>query len=279
MLSLYRFFYNVLVKGVFRPFAKPLYQVLIKTELFCERSRDRFDAPSTDTGFVDEHLTALIKTFERPKIVQRLVESIRIMYPNMQIIIVDDSREPVEIEGVQIIALPYDSGVSAGRNEGLEHVKTKYMMLLDDDFVCFRHTRVMKALQTLEHYESLDMVGGAVIDLPFYRTLDYRRERLYPTNAESVLPVGTRVGDTVVQDKIANFYIARTESIRKIGWDPEIKRLDHADFFTRAKGILAIGFDPDFKILHCRTPFDKAYMKKRMDVEEDRDILLNKYDG
>ena len=35
--------------------------------------------------------------------------------------------------------MPYDSGISAGRNEGLRHVTTKYVLLLDDDLVFFRH--------------------------------------------------------------------------------------------------------------------------------------------
>ncbi len=56
-----------------------------------------------------------------------------------------------------------------------------------------------------------------------------------------------------------------------------IKRLDHADFFTRAKGVLTTVFDPSFKVLHARTPFDKAYMEKRMDLESDRKVLWQKY--
>ena len=82
-----------------------------------------------------------------------------------------------------------------------------------------------------------------------------------------------------VHDKVANFYIARTESIRKVGWDPQIKRLDHADFFTRAKGVLTTVFDPAFKVLHARTPFDRDYMRKRLDVQSDREILRRKYYG
>lgn len=48
----------------------------------------------------------------------------------------DDSREPLEYEGVKRIVLPYDSGVSAGRQSALEAVETPYVLLLDDD--CWR---------------------------------------------------------------------------------------------------------------------------------------------
>ena len=82
-----------------------------------------------------------------------------------------------------------------------------------------------------------------------------------------------------VYDKIANFFIARTESIKKVGWDPRLKRLDHADFFTRCKGVLTSAFDPTWKVLHAKTPFDSVYMDKRFDLEADRQTLWEKYYG
>jgi hypothetical protein len=150
-------------------------------------------------------------------------------------------------------------------------------MLLDDDFICNRYTQVLPVLEKLERLHDVDMIGGDVIYLPFYRKIDYTQAGLHPTQAVSVVTPGTQIEGMTVHDKVANFYIARTESIRKIGWDPQIKRLDHADFFTRAKGVLTTVFDPDFKVLHARTPFDKVYMSKRLEVENDRWILTQKY--
>jgi glycosyltransferase involved in cell wall biosynthesis len=195
----------------------------------------------------------------------------------MSVIVVDDSREPVGLEGVETIVMPYDSGVSAGRSEALKHVETPYLMLLDDDFIFHRHTNILHVLKKLECLLEVDIIGGDVIYLPFYRKIDYAQEGLHPTKALSLAKLGTQIGGMKVHDKVANFYIARTQSIRKVGWDPQIKRLDHADFFTRAKGVLTTVFDPDFKVLHARTPFDKVYMGKRLDIEEDRKILRNKY--
>lgn len=272
-----QFIYNASVYGILRPVAKPIHSKLISLALLWEHLIDSFSSAEKDQRFIDENLTAIIKTFQRPKILKRLVKSLRRMYPNMKVIVVDDSREPEKLEGVETIVMPYDSGVSAGRNEALKHVNTPYLMLLDDDFICNRYTQVLPVLEKLERLHDVDMIGGDVIYLPFYRKIDYTQAGLHPTQAVSVVTPGTQIEGMTVHDKVANFYIARTESIRKIGWDPQIKRLDHADFFTRAKGVLTTVFDPDFKVLHARTPFDKVYMSKRLEVENDRWILTQKY--
>ena len=91
------------------------------------------------------------------------------------------------------------------------------------------------------------------------------------------MPYGSSIGGMAVQDKVANFYIGRTESIRRVGWDDRIKRLDHADFFTRAMGVLTSVFNPEFKVLHAQTPFNKIYMDKRNAYEDDRKLIYEKY--
>ncbi len=278
-MGIKQFIYNASVYGVFRPVAKPVHAGLISAALQVERWMDSFTDMDADQEFINENLTAVIKTFERPEVLKRLVMSIRHFYPSMHIIVVDDSREPMELEGVETIVMPYDSGVSAGRSEALQHVKSKYLMLLDDDFIFHRHTQVQPLMKKLEKHPEIDIIGGDVIYLPFYRKINYTKAGIHPTKARSVVQPGTEIDGMIVHDKVANFYIARTESICKVGWDPQIKRLDHADFFTRAKGVLTTVFEKEFKVLHARTPFDKPYMQKRLDIEEDRKILLKKYYG
>ena len=276
-MGLKRLLYRASVHGPLRPVAKPVHGGLISLALMKEAWLDRFATGEQDQEYIARQVTAVVKTFERPQILRRLIRSLRRFYPTMRVIVVDDSRMPQRLEGVDTIVMPYDSGVSAGRNEALQHVETPYLMLLDDDFIFYRHTKIQPVLEKLERLRQVDIVGGEVVYLPFYRTMDYRGEHLHPTDAKSVITPGTRIEGMAVHDKVANFYIARTESIRKVGWDPRIKRLDHADFFTRAKGVLCTIFDPSFKVLHARTPFDRDYMKKRLNIDRDKQILRMKY--
>jgi len=222
-------------------------------------------------------LTAIIKTFERRYALKRLLDSIKQFYPNMHIIVVDDSKQPKYINSVEYIQMPYDSGVSAGRQKALEAVKTPYVLLLDDDFIFYSETKLEDAMNTIMRYPQIDIMGGEVINLPSFKSADYSIAKLHRNNKKSILPNGTLIGDLPVYDKVPNFYIARTERLKLVGWDPKIKRLDHADFFTRAKGVLVTVFNKQFKILHAQTPFDKAYMQKRHDIKNDKTILRFKY--
>ena len=272
-------FFHHLKRGKLRFIGKPIFIVIVTFELLFERVMDIVLRTNIEPGIVNENLTAIIKTFERPMELKRLVQSIRRFYPNMKIVVVDDSREPTVIESVQTIVIPFDSGVSAGRNRALKAVETKYTLLLDDDYIFYRKTGFHKALQLMEECSEIDIMGGERVDLPLYRTVDYKRPRLYSVERDAVKPMGSLVCSMPVYDKVANFYIARTERLRLVGWDDNLKRLDHADFFSRAKGVLVTVFNKDFKVLHAQTPYNEVYMSKRFSIEDDQKRLHEKYYG
>lgn len=266
-----------LKRGKLMFIGKPLFYCMVTAELWWERLLDMFCYPGFEHKRVDESVTAVIKTFERPQEVRRLITSIRNFYPEMSIIVVDDSQKPLNLDGVTIIEMPYDSGVSAGRNLAVSHVETKYLLLLDDDFIFYRKTDLEPAVQKMDDNPDIDIMGGEVLTLPLYTRARYESASLYPTSRNATLPHGSSIGGMAVQNKVANFYIAKTESIKRVGWDDRIKRLDHADFFTRAKGVLTAVFNPEFKVLHAQTPFNKHYMRKRNAYEEDQKLLYEKY--
>ncbi len=263
--------------GKLQYLGKPLYEGLIALELKWIEKKEQGRLPFTDTPLVNAKLTAIIKTFERPETLKRLLSSLRRCYPHMHVIVADDSREPQKHNGTETIILPYDSGVSAGRQKALDAVKTPYVLLLDDDFIFYYETKLEEALKILEREPAIDIMGGEVVNLPSFKAADYRDARLHPTTKASLVPPGTLLAGLPVYDKIPNFYIARTERLKLVGWDARIKRLDHADFFTRAKGILVTVINRQFKILHAQTPHNRTYMQKRYDVKQDRAVLKMKY--
>jgi glycosyltransferase involved in cell wall biosynthesis len=269
-----------IMRGRFRArIAKLLYDLTIMLELRWERALDFMHGVGRKhrQTEVEHHLTAIVKTFERPRVLGRLLRSVKRRYPHLHVIVVDDSRDPKIFSEARTIVIPYDSGVSAGRSEALRHVTTKYVLVLDDDFVFYRRTDLETSLEIMEGHPGIDIIGGEVIDLPFFGTADYSSEGLFPTEAKARMPAGSSIGGLPVYDKVANFFIARTERIRLVGWDAKLKRVDHADFFTRAKGILTTVFNEKMKCLHARTPFDTAYMEKREDITDDLLILGYRY--
>jgi hypothetical protein len=74
-----------------------------------------------------------------------------------------------------------------------------------------------------------------------------------------------------------NFIIGRAERVRLVDWTPSLKRLDHADFFTRAKGVLTTVFNAHLKCLHAQTPFAREYMAYREDFLLDNAVLQHRY--
>ena len=258
--------------------AAPVFDGLVRAELAAVR---RWDAAAAGREAASprelERVTAIIKTFERPRLLTRLVGGLLRSFPGLAIIVADDSRVPMHLTGVQTIELPFDSGVSAGRQAALDAVQTELTWVLDDDFVVYHGTRLASVVRTLHEQAQLDLVGGPVIDLPFGTVRGSPNEKVYPTNGEPVVSLGTRLGRAVVCDKVPNFFVARTERLRQVGWDAQLKRVEHGDFFTRARGVLVTGFDRAFSCLHAQTPFDTAYMSKRDDYADDEALLRARY--
>lgn len=262
--------------GPFRWLVAPVYGTLVSLQLFWERLLDAMlTRPERDPAL--QQVTALIKTFERPAKLKRLVKSIRRRYPDLKIIVVDDSRDPVQLEGVQTILLPYDSGVSAGRNAGLAAIQSEYMLCLDDDFVFNRQTDLMQALADIKAHPEIDILAGEVIYLPLRIVHSYAQTSVFATGKQPLKTPGSLIGGFPVHLKVPNFYIARSERIRLVGWDEKLKRLDHADFFSRAVGVLSVVQNSSFKVLHYPTYFSKRYLNKRNDIHHDQLVLQLKY--
>ncbi|WP_417913585.1 glycosyltransferase family 2 protein [Candidatus Electronema sp. JM] len=257
--------------------AKFFYDFVIYLELALQNFLDSLKPAAPSNSELLNELTIVIKTFERYKALVRLLRSIRKYYPSIKIIVVDDSLHPEEVKSVEKITMPYNSGISAGRNAALGCVATKYTLFLDDDFVFFRKTKIEDSLYLIDSDSRIDILGGKVIDLPFFTIHAYSKIGLYPTDSQPVAPIGSKISGLPVYDKVPNFFICRTDRIKKVGWDNKLKKLEHADFFTRARGVLLTVYDEKFACLHAPTPFDGKYMKLRNDCAVERFILMKKY--
>src|SRR5205814_8483148 len=117
-----------------------------------------------------------------------------------------------------------------------------------------------------------DLLGGQLIDLPYLRFRQPPIGRIFPTKAVPREPIRSTIDGLLVCDKVANFYIARTDAVRAVGWTPQLRRVDHADFFTRALAGIVSAFDRELRAFHAQTPFDPASLTYRNDIQ--RHLLL-----
>lgn len=240
---------------------------------------------SGDIAFVAENVTIMFKSFERQNQARALVRSIWKYYPGVRIVIADDSAKPLtvpdcpEVNKLKIIQMPFNSGLSKGLNLALAEIETPFMVRLDDDVLFTRRTDLAKELHFLMAHPEVDLVGIPWIDackaistkrdIKVYMRIDMRDAPL-PLK----IPHGTKIDkDHIVLGKVSNAYLARTESIRKIGWDNNIRMIDHHDFFFRTAGILVSVLSLDSVLFHNHNFFSPHYNRYRSDWKGDAAYL------
>jgi glycosyltransferase involved in cell wall biosynthesis len=189
------------------------------------------------------NITLLIKTFERPKSVKKLLRSITNLYSTVKVIIVDDSKVAMSEEDLLAIHcnlkyfhVGYDVGLSKGRNIGVSKVDTDYFVLLDDDFFFTKDTNLTKLLSYIQNH-TLDMVGFDFFDYGYckrnfqgvYSVVDGTLNRVINKHKYSL-------DDVKFYDFILNCFIGRTDFFNTHKWDEEIKiGSEHDDFFYNLK--------------------------------------------
>ncbi|GAA6081929.1 beta-1,4 N-acetylgalactosaminyltransferase 1 isoform X1, partial [Tachysurus ichikawai] len=225
-------------------------------------------------------VTIATKTFLRYNKLQDLIDSIRLYYPTVTIVIADDSENPRVVSGpyIEHYIMPFGKGWFAGRNLAVSQVTTKYVLWVDDDFIFTANTKLEKLVDILEK-TTLDLVGGAVREATGY-TSTYRQTISIESGEEDGDCLHMRRGfhhiiqgfpNCVVTDGVINFFLARTDKVRQVGFDPRLARVAHLEFFIDGLGLLHVGSCDDVIVNHAtkiklpwgQSESDKAYAKFR----------------
>ena len=271
------------------PYGRPILQVeraaiaaVVAVNTLAGRFSARRQGHPPTHEHADQQLTVVVKTFERAPIARRFVRHAREVFGG-RIVIVDDSRRPMTApdEGVDVLALPFDSGVSTGRNAGLAAVRTPYVLMADDDHILTRSVHLDEVLSYLERNPQVDAVAFTVIEIPRLYSIDFGPESnaLFPGHEPLKIPYGTEIDGLRVQAKTAQCYVARTDALRAVGWDDALRMLDHSDLFSRAAGRMVFVQHPTMRVLHGRTPWRRAFTEGRHNVNSDAPVLAARWGG
>lgn len=225
-----------------------------------------------------DKLTITAKTFLRPTIARRFVTSARRVFSG-SIVIADDSPVPMSPPDArtEIVPLPFNSGVPTGRNAALARVRTPYTLLTDDDVVFTKATRIAQAVEYLEANPEVDGVCALQIELPRWYTKNIPDYPLFNGARPPRLPPGATVAGLPVILMGPQVFVARTESLRSVPYDENIRMTEHRDFFSMASGRLVFVQDPRMAVFHARTPFNREYSRFRRDTQADAVYLGTKW--
>ena len=223
-------------------------------------------------------LTIIIKTLDRYVCLKPLVKSILKKYGDIKILIGDDSlvscKEKIKKDfkgkdNIIVYDLPYDCGLSYGRNFLVSKVKTKYFCLCDDDFVFDKKTNLEVPLQILKE-KNLDILGGYIRNYKIEKSFKDKIIKIGQAIFHYELPtnyIGTieKKNDELIvnytvhefpeyqeSDLVLNFFIAKTEVVKKYPWDNDLKLHEHTAFFYNAKNNnLKVAFTNKLSVRHC----------------------------
>ena len=240
-----------------------------------------------EINFVCENVTVIYKSFERQKMAKRLYENLQSYYPGIRVIIADDSSAPLDLKGdsLEVLQLPFNSGLSYGLNRALEKVQTPYVMRMDDDELLTVRTCLGKQIQFLEAHPEIDLVGFCTLTAircmnPDKEVTKFTCFSMKGAPKQLRIPHMTQIdGNHFVMGKVPNLYVARTDKVRGVGWDDNIRMLDHQDFFWRAAGNMVSVIALGTAVFHYHNPFQRQYQKYRQDVEKDREYISQKRIG
>ncbi len=181
----------------------------------------------------------------------------------MPIIVADDGRVPVDLPPhVTHLKLPFDVGISQGRNEALALIETPYFLLLDDDYIFASETDV-SALRDPVARGEWEVVGGRWLQDGTYIRHNLLLERRGPYLLKIPGCRGVK-GAISAHDIVTNFFVAKTEVIRDLGgWHPELKVGEHMMFFARCQAAgLRVGATDLATVTHAPT-YHETYARFR----------------
>ena len=175
---------------------------------------------------------------------QLLLASIRRRYPDRQqlrILVADDGgaadREVLRGVGARHLRLPPNAGLSHGRNALVQATRTPFLVLLDDDTVFSRGTELGTLHQALRQHPKAALAAGCYIDLrypnhthPCFRAHFHASEGGAVVRSEVVHTPPAAAGCERAHMG-TNFFMARTSALRRFGWDPRQKVMEHETFY------------------------------------------------
>ena len=204
----------------------------------------------------DSKIAIGIKTFMREEMLFKTLDSIEKYFPyTHKIYIADDGPisnekeyryQRLEVKGHTVIRLPFDSGLSLGRNEIINRMEEEYILMMDDDICLTDGDSIEKMKQVLDSEDDIGLCAGMI----YYENsgecfggnaysrglmLEINKGVLYRHSSKGRLAKMNGILFNYAE-QVANCFLAKREVFKSISWDNRIKiEFEHMDFFLNLK--------------------------------------------
>ena len=253
---------------------KVVILIILLIVLFCLKKDkiENFSQRATNIDFINKNVTICMKTLYRKKLLKRHLEFIRNLYPEVKIIVADDSDEKY-IEktkeyikefmdnNLEYVELPFDSGISKGRNECVKRVKTPFIVLTDDSRAINTNNNLIKDIISFLKTTEYGLVTGFcpqrngpfrsfIKDFYYDKNNEIKNKKVDKSN-----PIKHKNLNFLKVARGNNTFIAKTEILKKHGWNEKFKIGEHRTFFKDL-------FKNNIKILYCEKLIFKQFSGK-----------------
>lgn len=242
---------------------------------------------------IDQRVTIVTKSFLRYPCLDRLLVSIYRKYPEIMVVVADDTPKDLfqEIDQekfpkVKHYRLPEGEGWFAGRALAISQVRTEYFLWVDDDFV-FNNETDLEFMVKVADTTGYDVIGGGV-GAP-RRNIWQERDHFVIERAKegfcynrvrfgNTIPLPGFEDDCIVQDVILNFFLGRTSTSGRIRMDPNFENIAHPEYFMDGIGTLRTTWCRRSYIDHIQTGCGESdvYMAHRGKTGESRQEILKR---
>jgi GT2 family glycosyltransferase len=141
-------------------------------------------------------------------------------------------RGSVEYNGV-----PFDCGLSASRNFLVDRAYSlgaKFCLLSADSIAFTSKYDLQPFIDVLEANPDVGLIGFNLTNRQAWEmNMELKADGFYMTKATEKVTLNNI--EFTKCDAVKNFFLARTEVLKEIRWDNELKLCEHEDFFYRLK--------------------------------------------
>lgn len=225
----------------------PVRSSAAATATSCNTTVTDLSAASINSNWVTVAIKHTSGFDAKQKELAAALESIAARYPALSVLVAVDADEPPDmrrhfgshaasvLRRVRWLTLPRRTGLSEARNRLVQEVSTPLLLLMDDDVQFTRFTRLDLLLEGLQRDPCAALAAGCMAiegtELPDCYALDFdAQEDGIEVHTRAVRLPGqsvTKRPGCVRAHMVHNFFLARTESLRRFKWDPRQKVLEH----------------------------------------------------